>query len=585
MGDDWPRAHLQRRQFRRHIRWRGHKIIGLYIRDNGAFFRKVSGGTVRNVVFDTPFCYNEYVRDSDNNIIKYNAAIVSMYAREASFINCKVENAIVDGYHFEVFGGILNTNRTSSALTTDNVVLTKCSFHGYVTLRHYADYFGCIVGRSRKYDTDWYISECTASGEIVDYAIFNTTQVYYGGIMGYADNNVNISKCVNYVDYTRHVGEQSSWASIGGILGFSIDGSKVTISECANLGKISLYNSESSALYHERRIGGIAGKLTGETTISNCASLASIYTKLSASGGSEGWKLTHFVGCVEDKTVINNCVVVGDTSEDSYPVSSDHYDPLCRQVGSDGTFDCTYVYYNCTRNTTNGTLYAATSVSGASQYSLQQLQADAMISTLNSHVSGTVWGRYNNDESAYNGMPLPICCGGVVTMIAGSGTADNPYLIYNEAELRAIVSAVNNGNCMEGKYFRLADDIDMSSDLLPAIGTRDYPFKGTFDGNGHYISGIVSSRGSLFGYLSGTVKNLALFNFTAQNMTYVAPIASLVGGYYSEYGMESGVVHYGSVLSCYVLADLNAVCDASSTYSNFSTDVSCAGICGTVYEG
>ena len=66
---------------------------------------------------------------------------------------------------------------------------------------------------------------------------------------------------------------------------------------------------------------------------------------------------------------------------------------------------------------------------------------------------------------------------------------------------------------------------------LKQIGDDDHPFKGTFDGNGHVISGLTISGHSLFGNLSGTVKKLGLVNmkFTGGN-DYCAPFAYKAGG-------------------------------------------------------
>lgn len=94
--------------------------------------------------------------------------------------------------------------------------------------------------------------------------------------------------------------------------------------------------------------------------------------------------------------------------------------------------------------------------------------------------------------------------------------------IKNETQLRAFAEYVNNGNNCEGQRIYLANDIKVNSneEWVP-IGNNDHRFKGTFDGQGHTISGLVFTRGDkkdsdlsyigLFGVLeSGTIKNITL---------------------------------------------------------------------------
>ena len=114
-----------------------------------------------------------------------------------------------------------------------------------------------------------------------------------------------------------------------------------------------------------------------------------------------------------------------------------------------------------------------------------------------------------------------------------AGTEDDPYIIYNAAQLDILAERVNNGNQYSGKYFKLGDDIyyrseeawnDNSSTVnnYTAIGTGthgnsiDNYFCGIFDGEGHTVNGIrIYSEGDcqgLFGRigLNSVVKNVTL---------------------------------------------------------------------------
>ena len=67
--------------------------------------------------------------------------------------------------------------------------------------------------------------------------------------------------------------------------------------------------------------------------------------------------------------------------------------------------------------------------------------------------------------------------------LSGEGTKESPYLIESEADLLAVSRGLD-------KAYRLERDIALSDAWTP-VGTYAAAFSGTFDGNGHTISGIV----------------------------------------------------------------------------------------------
>lgn len=115
----------------------------------------------------------------------------------------------------------------------------------------------------------------------------------------------------------------------------------------------------------------------------------------------------------------------------------------------------------------------------------------------------------------------------------GTGTSSNPYTISSAAELRYFSDAVRTGNTFKNKYVKLVADITINRNVLNRngelngdgsnfepwipIGRYDpsYFFCGTFDGNGHTISGLYCNRPKgenvgFFGKLYGSVKNLTI---------------------------------------------------------------------------
>ena len=75
-----------------------------------------------------------------------------------------------------------------------------------------------------------------------------------------------------------------------------------------------------------------------------------------------------------------------------------------------------------------------------------------------------------------------------------AGTQEDPYLIYNADQwILMIIYNQYYQNTYEGKYFKLMNDISFSSVLGASdynfmLGTSEYEFRGTFDGNGHTMT-------------------------------------------------------------------------------------------------
>ena len=155
------------------------------------------------------------------------------------------------------------------------------------------------------------------------------------------------------------------------------------------------------------------------------------------------------------------------------------------------------------------------------------MMADNFISTLNAEAGSKTWGKMTGMSDELNGLPMPIACGGMATEFEGEGTESNPYIISSEADLTALETYVNGGNDLKGKYFRLGADIYMTGIMDYCIGFyKEKPFKGHFDGNGHAIVGL---RKSLFGYMYGKVKNLALVDCDIWETNYATALARQVG--------------------------------------------------------
>ena len=124
----------------------------------------------------------------------------------------------------------------------------------------------------------------------------------------------------------------------------------------------------------------------------------------------------------------------------------------------------------------------------------------------------------------------------------GDGTKENPFLISNGAELAKLANDVNSEKDFSlGRYFRLTQDIVMNEGVMqkdlatlqggnafpevPCIGTyaseTEYnAFQGTFDGDGHTISGIymTSAQGTNYIALFRVLENAEVSNLGLRDM-------------------------------------------------------------------
>lgn len=106
---------------------------------------------------------------------------------------------------------------------------------------------------------------------------------------------------------------------------------------------------------------------------------------------------------------------------------------------------------------------------------------------------------------------------------SGDGSQANPYIISDAGNLAWAAQNNTDKSGFAGSYFSQNADITLSGEWQPigddttAFGDDSYvPFNGTYDGNGHTVSGLSITKASkadnegLFDYIgsSGTVKNL-----------------------------------------------------------------------------
>lgn len=104
----------------------------------------------------------------------------------------------------------------------------------------------------------------------------------------------------------------------------------------------------------------------------------------------------------------------------------------------------------------------------------------------------------------------------VESELKGKGTEESSYEIWTAQDLSKMMQFINSGKSnADGKkytncFFILMADINLSKEFWTPIGTWDNYFNGTFNFNGHEISGLINakffdviSHNGLFGVLGG----------------------------------------------------------------------------------
>ena len=154
------------------------------------------------------------------------------------------------------------------------------------------------------------------------------------------------------------------------------------------------------------------------------------------------------------------------------------------------------------------------------------------------------------------------------TQPSGSGTAEDPYQITGAAELIWLRDAVNAGEA--NTCAKLQQDVEYVDKVWTPIGTSEYPYTGTFNGNGHTIRVWLDGWGqALFGYVGAGAKltDIAVTKRQSENysLNASAPLARINAGTITRCRYSGGITarstlgglvytNNGTIEACYVYA-------------------------------
>lgn len=574
--------------FRGFFDGQGHTISGLVCisedgkRDYLALFGTTDDATIKNLnMKDSYVC----TKATDSNSQSFGMLIGT--SMNTTVINCHVANSVVNVTHTftkEVLerdccvGGLIGCCDyvAGYSFADYKTIMTNCSFSGkiYTTLNgeNNALYVGGLFGyQTDRADGSVDLTNCNTEGDIYINVLQNVYEICGGGIAAcickWKDSD--LKRCVSRMNITVESGNNTIKECY--LSGFCSVDSKTNynhlqrVSQCASLGTIKVGTAANKAKITNLYLGGFS---YWYGYLSSCA----FYGKFDVHSEGREIRITPLAKflCKFDNTPSVVCSV-GNVIDINYSKTTnlDQVSTYTYRQETEGYNHFrvdTHNYYYRFENT-SGVTVPCNGTADASKYNktLEQMKTDDFIKTLNQEATSNVWGKLTGTNSDLDGLPMPISCGGKPLEYPGDGTSESTaYIINTEADLNKLKEYVNNGTAFDGKYFKLGSDINMTEIMDYSIGFyKEKPFKGHLDGNGHAIVGL---RNQLFGYMYGTVKNLAIIDCYIKSQGWTGAIAGSVG--YENNKAE--------VSNCYV----SGLVQASG-----STQILLGGICGNVASG
>ena len=191
--------------------------------------------------------------------------------------------------------------------------------------------------------------------------------------------------------------------------------------------------------------------------------------------------------------------------------------------------------------------------------------------TLDTFLSMTENG-WNGWEKGTDGYPLPTGESSVTPeepdyFERGDGSKADPYVISTEKNLRKFAAATVNGkHTTTGNYYKLGDDITLTSEWTPIRN-----FAGSFDGDGHTISGMTigTEESPLNKTEVGFFDNLAA-NASVQNLNITgAAIYAKTSGTLDNTagGVLAGAVKSAKINNCTVQGSMVSVNAGNFAYT------------------
>ena len=565
-----------------------------------------SGSNTANAVLVDDIEVNSGILDAEGELDVEDPEVIDFMAWTPIGTNNLNYSGTFDGNGHTISGLYFNDTRNegypnggnyvglvgfSNGATIENVNIFDTYFNGRSCV-------GSICGLA---NGATHITNCHNSGSIsAKYDISELTQSYQndnvGGICGYLQNQSAV------IEGCSNTGNIYAFKDVaGGICGFQSYG---TIKNCFNTGSIYAYTigdgNESS------NCGGICGYVSSRCSVINCYNTGRVEGYGKEVGGICG--TLYDSDGDEGTTVISNCFTIGNVSGSGRVGGVYGY----QYYGT--TSNCYILNGSISGNNTNGGDFATREQfrSGYVAYEINNYAGtNVFYQTLGENGDaipsfdsnrGTVYmtspcESYGNSEykaHEFNDNGFCTVCGAFEE--ADYDEEANVYLIANAGQLYWFANYVNSGNTTANA--ELTADITVNNGVLDSegdlntddvddfmawtpIGYDDYPFEGTFNGNGYTVNGLYfyNENGSsypiggrfvgLVGYSNGAnIRNVGLVDSYLNGYWNVAGIC----GYNSDYDNAPAV----AIENCWNASTIKGTGAVAGIFSEgLSTITSC----------
>ena len=477
----------------------GHSVSGIYIYNSGAEFQGLvgylgEGGTLQNLGVKASYIKGG---NSVGGLCGYNEM-------GGNISNCYNTGSVTGTGNFSCVGGVCgeNTGTVSNCYNTGSVAGIS--------------YVGGVCGRNN----GGTVSNCYNTGSIIGTGNNVNGVGVVGGVCG--ENSGTVTNCYN-------TGGVEGTSEIGGVCGTNSESNSI-VANCYNIGTVTGTYS----------VGGVCGLngspgATWSSTITNCYNAGSVTGTTYGVGGV----------CGENREYcsVSNCYNIGSVTRSG--TGSGSVGGVCGGNSEEKTTVANCYYLTGTAAGGIGSGSGEATAKTAAEFASGEVAY-----LLSTGKNGEIWGQ-NISFDPKDTYPV---LGGLKVVQSGEGSYTNElsnkdgdfYLISTADELRLFASMVNSGQpSIKGK---LTADIELNDidgwenwgNTPPAnswtpIGNY---FTGTFDGQGHTISGlyIIGSDYSiyyagLFGSLEGgTVENVGVTKSYIQSSDYTGGIVGLMYG-------------------------------------------------------
>ena len=432
-----------------------------------------------------------------------------------------------EGIDIGLFGAVWHSEIKDLGLINPNIESAIEIYQGpYLS-------FGSLVGAF----FDSKLTNCYVEGGRVS----SSSYQYVGGLVGW--NGGSITNCYTTASVAGYI-------SVGGLAG--LNEYPGVISKSYSAGSILGHNrigglvGENAPPWNEERggtitncystssvsgtfsVGGLVGR-NESSSIINCYSAGSISGENSI-GGLVGYMI--WSNWNDEPCIVTNCYSIGRVSGDKN---------IGGLVGNSQYNEVTASFWDIQ---TSGQLNSA----GGTRKTTAQMQTldtflDSGWDFVDETENGTedIW-----TEPDGSGYPILLWQLSLLpeslTFSGGTGEPNDPYLISTTNEL---ISIGQKPNLMTA-HFELINDIDLAGVNIPLIGSKWYPFRGTFDGNSHTISN--------FAYTSTDSDYIGLFRYVTdagiRDLGLITPNINVDEGDF--HGGLIGNMESGSITNCYI---------------------------------